>query len=221
MGTGVTESYAVGPVPGETAGRSRVGGWRLLTRHPGRGLFLAASLFTVLAVTGIGTGPGPLGDCCGYGVGITRNVGDSFTEGTTVLQNRSWFPIVMEDLRPVPTRGAETGAEVVSVEVATMPAPGTSDAIGTAERDGSQVIPAQRRHPVDGFVLQPEWRVGEHHGLGEVLVQYRIRQEGTWSYRGYELTYRSGLVRHKAVLDVTMTACAPASQHPVGCEPAE
>ena len=222
MGAGVTESCAVGPVSGETAGRLRIGGWRVLTRHLGHGLFLAATLFTVLAVTGIGTGPGPLGECCGYGVGITRDVGDTFTEGTTVLQNPSWFPIVMEDVRPLPTRGAGTGVEVVAVELATMPVPGTSEAIGMAGGDGSQVVPSQRRHPVEGFVLQPEWRVGRRHGDTEVLVRYRLRKEGTWTFRGYELTYRSGLVRHKAVLDVTMTACAPAAQVPVAdCDPAE
>lgn len=222
MGTGVTESCAVGPVPGETAGRSRVGGWRVLTRHLGHGLFLAASLFTVLAVTGIGTGPGPLGDCCGYGAGISRDVGDTVTEGNTVLGNPGWFPVVLEKVRPLPAPGAAEGLEVTAVEMARLPPPEGRSAVGMVEGAGWKYVPADQRHPVDGFVLPPRWRVGEHHGLGEVLVQYRIRQEGTWSYRGYELTYRSGLVRHRAVLDVTMTACAPAAQVPVAdCDPAE
>lgn len=211
------ESYA-----GAAPERSATGGWRDLRRPLAVAGVLAASLFAVMAATGIGTGPGPLGDCCGYRVGISRDVGDSFTEGTMVLDNRSWFPIVVEDIRPLPSTGAARGLAVAAVELAHLPPPGSSEAIGMGEGDGSHVVPAERRHAVKGSVLQPEWRVGKDRTAQEVLVRYRLEQEGRWTYRGYELTYRSGLVRHRAVLDVTMTACAPAARIPVSdCDPAK
>lgn len=33
-----------------------------------------------------------------------------------------------------------------------------------------------------------------------------------WTYRGYEVTYRSGPVRHRMVVDVDLQACTPAGR---------
>ena len=217
MGAGVTESYA-----GAAPVRPRWAGWAVLTRNGVHGAFLAASLFVVLALTGFGTGPGPLGDCCGYGVGVTRGLGDTVTEGNVILRNQGWFPVVLGDVRPLPADGADAGLAATTVEIAELPAAGADyGTIGLADEEGYPHVPAARRHPVSGWVIPPEWRVGKDRGLAEVLVRYRILDEGTWTYRGYELTYRSGLVRHRVVIDVTMTACAPQSQFPDGCDPAE
>jgi hypothetical protein len=180
-------------------------------------------LFAVLAYTGVGTGPGPLGDCCGYGVGASRDVGVTVTEGNVIVANRGWLPIRLEEVRPLPSDGAGAGLPVTAIEVADLPVAGADyGTIGLVTEEGYQHVPLERRHPVHGFDIQPAWRVGKDHGLAEVLVRYRIAQEGTWTYRGYELTYRSGLVRHRAVLDVTMTACAPAARITLAvCDPAQ
>ena len=55
----------------------------------------------------------------------------------------------------------------------------------------------------------------------EVLARAKVTHDGVWAYRGYEVTYRSGVVRHRAVLPATLTVCAPRSQFPDGCEPVE
>jgi hypothetical protein len=144
------------------------------------------------------------------------------TEGNVIIANRGRFPVVLETVRPVPSDGAGAGLVVTAVEVADLPvAAAEYGVIGSVDGEGYKHVPDKRRHPVSGYVIQPERTVGRDRGLAEVLVRYRIEQEGVWTYRGYEVTYRSGLVRHSAVLDVTMTACAPRSQFPDGCDSIE
>jgi hypothetical protein len=218
MGAGI---MATAGVPGADAAarRSRAGGWRHLGLPLGYAALLATALFTVMGATGIGTGPGPLGDCCGYGAGISSDVGVTVTEGFVVIGNRGWFPMRLEQVRPLPSGGGGTGFPVTAVEVADLPVAGAEyGTVGLITDEGYQHVPADRRHPVRGFVIQPQWRVGKDRGLAEILVRYRLAGQGTWVYRGYEVTYRSGLVRHKAVLDLSVAACAPQSRFPQGCE---
>jgi hypothetical protein len=219
MGAGVTEpvdgeSYAAGAAPQ----RSGSGWWRDLRRPLAYAGVLASSLFVVMAASGIGTGPGPLGDCCGYGVGVSRDVGVTITEGNVIILNRGWFPVELEEVRPLPSGRAGAGLRVTAVEVADLPLAGAEyGTIGLVTEEGYQHVSRERRHLVRGFVIQPQWRVGKDRGLAEVLVRYQVAREGTWVYHGYEVTYRSGLVRHRAVLDLTVAACAPQSRFPDGC----
>ena len=212
MGAGVTESYAAA-----APARPRAGWWAVLTRHIAAGAFLAASLFTVMAVTGIGTGAGPLGPHLGHGSSITRDVGAEVTVGNVTLVNEGLFPLEIEGIRPLPEDGADAGVTVTAVEVAPLPLVGTRGYIGIADGRGYEEVPASQRRTPQGAVLPRRTDAQDRAGLLQVLVRYRLVREGTWVYRGYEVTYRSGLVRHRAVLDVTMAACAPTSQFPDGC----
>jgi hypothetical protein len=148
-------------------------------------------------------------------VGITRDVGLSFTEGGTILHNDGWFDAHIESLRAVPEGDATEGMPVASVTLA-MLEPGRS-AIGTVEGAGGELLPSADRHPVEGFVIPPDRAVGRDRGMAEILVTYRLAREGTWHYRGYEVTYRSGLVRHRMLVPLTVEACAPQRATP-GCD---
>jgi hypothetical protein len=192
------------------------------------GLVLAIALFPVLAVTGIGTGPGPLGPDLDHGVLVTRDVGEEVTLGNVTLVNEGRLPLHLESIRLLPEPGATAGLAVTAVEVAPVPTTGSAGYIGISDGPGYATVPASARRPATGVVLptsadgaestQPP---GQGKGVLQVLVRARVTQDGTWTYRGYEVTYRSGLVRHRAVLDMTVTACAPRSAFPDGCDPLE
>lgn len=211
MGAGVSEPYAAAPA------RPRAGWWAVLTRHSVPGMILAVLLFTAMAITGIGTGAGPLGPHFGHGMTITRDAGAEFTVGNVTLVNEGLFPLEVESIRPLPENGADAGVTVTAVEVAPLPLTGTRGYIGIADGRGYEEVTASQRRIPQGAVLPRRTDDQSQAGLPQVLVRYRLVREGTWVYRGYEVTYRSGLVRHRAVLDVTMAACAPTSRFPDGC----
>lgn len=188
-----------------------------MTRHPVPGALLAVCLFAAMAVTGIGTGAGPLGPHLGHGTSITRDVGSEVTVGNVTLVNEGLFPIEIESIRTLPEKGAGAGVAVEAVDVAPLPLTGTRGYIGIADGRGYEEVPASQRRTAQGAVLPRRTDTQDQAGLLQVLVRYRMVREGTWVHRGYEVTYRSGLVRHRTVLDVTMAACAPTSQFPDGC----
>jgi hypothetical protein len=147
-------------------------------------------------------------------VGTTRDVGVSFAEGEIFLHNDGWFDAHIESVRPLPEDGARKGVPVVAVALA-MQRPGR-DTIGVVEGAGEELVPTADRHPVEGFVIHPDRAVGRDRGMAEILASYRLAREGTWHYRGYEVTYRSGLVRHRMLVPLTVEACAPKRATP-GC----
>jgi hypothetical protein len=168
---------------------------------------LAVAVGVLMAATGWGTGDGPLGPPGGAKVGITANVGDAFTEGGIFLHNDGPFDAHIESVRAVPAQGATEAMPVVAVTLTTRE-PGR-DAIGIVEGSGEELVPTADRHPAEGFVIHPDRAVGRDLGMAEVLVTYRVEREGTWHYSGYEVTYRSGLVRHRMLVPLTVEACAP------------
>ena len=170
------------------------------------GALLALSL---MAWTGIGTGPGPLRTGGGLELGITREVGAEFTEGNILVGNHGPFDARIESIRPLPVGEAGVGMPVTAVEVAHVP-PGTGDLLGMVDGPGYERLPRERRHPPAGYVVR-----GSHDST-EILVRVRLDREGTWSYRGYEVVYRHGPVRHRTVVDVTLVGCAPTRATP-GC----
>jgi len=147
-------------------------------------------------------------------VGTTRDVGASFTEGEIFLHNDGWFDAHIESVRAVPEGDAMEGMPVASMTLA-MREPGRS-AVGMAEGAGGEIIPTADRHHLEGFDIHPDRAVGRGRGMAELLVTYRLAREGTWHYLGYEVTYRSGLVRHRMLVPLTVEACAPKRAAP-GC----
>jgi hypothetical protein len=172
---------------------------------------LAASLFTLMAATGIGTGSGSLGPRFGHVATITRGVGAEVTIGNVTLLNEGWLPITIERIRPIPAEHAQDGVEIVAVEVADLSPADTDAFIGMVDGSGYDAVRLDLRRSPRGQVLPPQWRAGEGQGMVQTLVRIRVLREGEWTYRGYEVTYRSGLVRHRAVLPVDITACTPGS----------
>lgn len=167
------------------------------------GLLTAASLG--LSVLGIGTGNGPLGPPTSYGMGISRDVGDEFTEGATMLRNDGWFTAHVEGIRPVPVDDAAARMPVTAVEIA----PSSDLGIGMSEGPGYDTLAREVRSPVRGYAIPPQRLVGERASLAEVLVRAKITEPGVSTYRGYEVTYRSGFVRHRMVVDVELQGCTP------------
>lgn len=177
--------------------------------HRRRGV-AALGLLTVasigLSVVGIGTGDGPLGPPPRYGAGLSTDVGHEFTEGNTFLRNSGVLPVHIESIRAVPIGDATSGAPVTAIE---MVAP-SSPAIGVVDGAGHDTVPRQLRRDPAGYTIAPQRGVGEQKGTAEVLVRVRVERAGSWSYRGYEVTYRSGFIRHHLVVDAHLQVCTPA-----------
>lgn len=188
-----------GPQPG------RRPWWRRWSR---RGVTITvgvvAAMGVTMGVTGTGTGDGPLGPPPGYGAAISRDVGDEVTEGATVLVNRGWFTAHIESIRPLPDDAAVSAVHVTAVELA----PTRPTMVGVADGPGYDTVDAASRRPAAGYEIAPQRR---HDGPGqaEVLVRFKVVQPGTWRFRGYEVVYRSGLVRHRMVVAIDFRICTP------------
>lgn len=160
-----------------------------------------------MALAGWGTGDGPLGPPGGAEVGITRDVGARFTDGLVILHNDGWFDARIESVRPLPLGPADDGLTVEDVSLArVVSGHGT---IGIVDGLGEGLVPTSERRKPDGVVLPRDRSAGRDGAQVEVLATYRITRPGTWTYRGYEVTYRSGLVRHRMVVPLSVVACAP------------
>ena len=182
-------------------------------RHRRHGL-AALGLLTVaslgLSILGIGTGEGPLGPTGprgSYGVSAGRDVGDDLTEGGTVLTNHGWFTVHVESIHPLPVDDAAKGLTITDVQLA--PA---SDLVGFLDGTGEEFVGREVRRPTAGYSILPHHRVDGGASQAEVLVHARITRPGTWTYRGYEITYRSGLARHHMVVDAELQVCTPAGR---------
>ena len=158
----------------------------------------------VMAATGWGTGDGPLGPPPGYGAGISRDVGDEVTEGTTVLVNDGWFAARIESIRPLPVGDAAAGAPVTAVELALI----RPTMVGMADGPGYDTVGPNTRRAARGYAIDPPRTLG-HAGTAEVLVRLRVARPGTWHYRGYEVVYRSAGIRHRMVVQVDLRVCTP------------
>jgi hypothetical protein len=156
------------------------------------GLLTVASLG--LSVLGIGTGDGPLGPPDAYVLGVSGDVGRELTDGVTMLDDDGWFAAHVESIRPLPVDDASRGLTITGIELAR---PGAGPGVRSA---------------AEGYTLLAGRRSGGAGSQAALLVHARITQPGTWSYRGYEITYRSGLVRHHMVVDAQLTACTPAGR---------
>ena len=175
---------------------------------------LVGAVSVTMAATGWGTGDGPLGPPGGGEVGVTRDVGARFTEGLVILHNDGWFDAHIESVRPIPLGPADDGLTVEDVSLARV----VSDhgPIGIVDGLGEGLVPTSERRKPAGVVIPQDRSSGRDSTHLEVLATYRITHPGTWTYRGYEVTYRSGLVRHRMVVPLSVVACAPKRATP-GC----
>ena len=174
-------------------------------RHGVIALALLSVASVILSVLGIGTGDGPLGPPPGYGVGISRDVGSEVTEGGTFLENDSWFTAHLERIRPIAVGTEATGLGTTAVEVV----PASPSGIGIVDGAGYEHIAKEVRSDPAGYAVLPERRMGQDTGYVEVLVRVKVTRPGAWHYRGYEVTYRSGLVRHHLVVPADLWVCTP------------
>lgn len=175
------------------------------------GLLTVASIG--LSALGIGTGDGPLGPPPGYGVGVSRDVGSEVTEGSTFLVNHGWFTAHLESVRPVSVGDEAAGLTVTAVEVA----PASPSGIGMVDGDGYEYVAQGVRSSPAGYTVLPERRVGKDTGYVEVLVRAKVTRPGTWHYRGYEIVYRSGFVKHRMTVGADFWVCTPSgTQCPPG-----
>ncbi len=177
-------------------------------RRPGAaafGLLTAASV--VLSVLGIGTGYGPLGPPPGYGAGISRDVGAEVTEGSTFLVNDSWFTAHLESVRPISVGDEAAGLPITAVEIT----PASPSGIGMVDGAGYEYVAKGMRSSPKDYSVLPERRTGKDAGYIEVLVRARVTEPGAWHYRGYEVTYRSGFVRHRMVVAANFWVCTPSA----------
>lgn len=191
-------------------------GWRRWGR---RRVAIAVAVVAVvgatMCLTGIGTGEGPLGhDDQGASASVSRDAGDEFTEGAVSLVNDGWFDVHIESVRPVPVDDAASGLAVLSVRLA--PRTKGQDSIGLVDGTGAEFVPMPDRKALAGYTVRRTADAGPFGGSAEVLVSYRVLREGTWTYGGYEVVYRSGLVRHRVVLPFQVRACAPKT---ADCQP--
>lgn len=182
------------------------------TTHRRRNAVLAlgglAAAGLVLSVLGIGTGDGPLGPPGGYGTSVSRDVGSEFTEGSTTLVNHGWFAAHIESIRPLPVDDATQGLAITDVQLA----PASGPLIGLVDGSGEEYVSDGVRSPAAGYTLLGSRRFDGAGSRAEVLVRARVTHPGAWTYRGYEVTYRSGLVRHHMVVDVELQACTPSGR---------
>ena len=159
-----------------------------------------------MAWTGWGTGPGPLAPPeLGRNtarVEIPAMVGSVVSDaGAFGLHNRGRFDAHLERVRPIPVDAATKGMPVESVRLAHP----------TEHRSGDDTWwePGQET-TAEGFTF-PRGRPDDDPGSWmNLVVRFRLAEEGLWTYRGYEVTYRSGLVRHRMVLPLEFVGCAPA-----------
>lgn len=172
---------------------------------------VVAVVGATMCLTGIGTGEGPLGPTdWGASAGASRDVGDEFTEGAVALVNDGWFDVHIDSVRPVPVEDAARGLAVTSVRLA--PRVQGRDGIGLVDGSGAEVVPLADRRPPSGYTIPRTRDAGPFGGSAEVLVTYEVTSPGTWEYRGYEVVYRSGLVRHRVVLPFAVGVCTPAGK---------
>ena len=200
-----------GPPPG-----SRPWWRRWNRRRTAIAVAVVAVVGMTMCTTGIGTGEGPLGPTdWGAGAGASRNVGDEFTEGAVVLVNDGWFDVHVESVRPLPDGDAARGLAVTSVRLSA----GVEgrDGVGLVDGSGADVVALSERRPPAGYTIPRVADAGQFGGSAEVLVTYRVTRSGTWTYRGYEVVYRSGLVRHRILLPFNVTVCTPSG---ADCPPA-
>lgn len=169
--------------------------------------FVAALLAggAAMAVTGWGTGDGPLGLPRGVSasMAVPVDIGGSVTDGgASGLRNHGWFDATIERIRPIPLDGAGRGMPVQSVRLAHW--------LRQTDGDGrTYYVPDEPGTPAEGFVLHPVSRGGSLKNGVQVVATYRVAAQGVWRYRGYEVTYRSGLVRHRMVIPFEVVGCAP------------
>ena len=194
MGVGIQEPAGSATRTPRTQGRRAVAAFGLLT---------VVSL--ALSVLGIGTGDGPLGPPMGYGASIPRDVGDEFTEGTTMLVNDGLFSVHIESIRPLPFGDGATGLSITAVELA----PHQDLGVGMVDGPGYETVPRDIRRSPGGYQIPPERRVGERASMAEVLLRITVERAGVWTYRGYEVVYRSGFVRHRMVMPIDLQVCTP------------
>jgi hypothetical protein len=81
--------------------------------------------------------------------------------------------------------------------------------IGLVDGTGAEFVSTEVRSPASDYTIRAGRRSHGEGSRAEILVRARITRPGVWTYRGYEVTYRSGLVRHRMVLDVQLQACTP------------
>lgn len=184
---------------------------RWSSSRAGGAVGVLAAVGVTMCLTGIGTGEGPLGPTdWGASAATSRDVGDEFTEGAVALVNDGWFDVHIESVRPLPVGDAARGLAVTSVRLA--PRVHGRDGVGLVEGSGAEVVPlADRRSPA-GFTIPRTSDAGPFGGSAELLVTYEVTRPGTWKYRGYEVVYRSGLVRHRVVLPFVVGVCTPAGK---------
>ena len=179
--------------------------WRRWNRrHAATAVGVVAVVGVTMCLTGIGTGEGPLGPAPGYGAAISRDVGDEITEGATVLVDDGWFAAHVESVRPLPVGEAATAVRVEAVELV----PASRNGIGMVDGPGYDLLPSGVRSAPEGYVIHSARSFGSP-GTAEVLVRFTVVQPGEWRFRGYEVVYRSGLVRHRMVADVDFRICTP------------
>ncbi|MFC8501967.1 hypothetical protein ACFUC1_06375 [Pedococcus sp. NPDC057267] len=172
---------------------------------------VVAAVGVTMCLTGIGTGEGPLGPThWAAGAGASRDVGDEFTEGAVALVNDGWFDVHLESVRPVPATDTSAGLAVTSVQLA--PRVHGRDGIGLVDGSGAELVPLADRRAPAGYTIPRTRDAGPFRGSAEVLVTYRVTRPGTWKYRGYEVVYRSGLVRHRVVMPFAVSVCTPAGK---------
>lgn len=181
-------------------------------RTVGAVVALAVAVGVLMAATGWGTGDGPLGlpDNGSAMMQQTGSVGSMVIDGgASGVANHGWFDATIEQIRPIPVDGAQDGMPVESVRL-THWAPQT-DANGQG-----YYLPGEPGESPRGFVVHPIRHGGRLANAIQVVVHYRLAAEGVWRYQGYEVTYRSGLVKHRMVVPFSVVGCAPQRTTP-GC----
>lgn len=153
-----------------------------------------------MALTGYGTGAGPLGAEEGGGIwGIQRPVGTTFTTGLP-LRHHGWFDAHVESIRPIPTDGAPAGMPLREL---TMTGVG---GVGAVDGYGESSVPRDARRPVKGYVIPPDEGADEKQ-YAFALATWEIVESGRWTYTGYEIVYRHGPVRHRMQIPAQTEAC--------------
>ena len=126
-------------------------------------------------------------------------------EGATSLHNDGLFTVHIEAIRALPVDGAANGLRITAIELAAHRDLG----VGMVDGAGYETVPRDARLSPQGYEIPPEHSMGERASLAEVLVRAEVEREGVWHYRGYEVTYRSGFVRHRLVVGPDLWACTP------------
>lgn len=178
---------------------------RLVLAAVGAGLAAATVTAVVLYRVDGGRGEGPLGcEGCDYiFTSMAIDVGHAGTNGVPVLLNHGTEDAVLDQ---VTFDGLTSGLEILGPLVLRI-----GDYVGPGQAAG--VIrgypPARTRQvarPVAGFVVRPYRSRDE---AVELLIGFRPRRAGAFSYRSLLVHYHVAGHRYVARYPISLTICAP------------